>query len=132
MITAIDTSVLYLIARQEPGWERWAKALCKAAQEGPLVVCCVVFGEWASFFESHHLAMEHLRALNIHYDPILPTTAAMAHRKHLDFAHLPRSAKSHFANRLIAAHAEWQADRLAVATLTDPGSLFDCHDFLYP
>lgn len=131
MITAIDTSVLYLIARQEPGWERWAKALCKAAQEGPLVVCCVVFGEFASFYGNPSLAIEHLRALNIHCDPIMPYTAAMAHRKSWSFDGNLNSPRSQLANRLIAAHADIQADRLAVATIADPRSEFGGVNFLH-
>jgi len=66
MITAIDTSVLMTIARQGERWERWAKALTKAANEGPLVVCCVVFGEFSQGYSNPGMALQHLHPLHIH------------------------------------------------------------------
>ena len=39
MITAIDSSVLWAIIKQEAGWEAWENALLHAATEGPLIIC---------------------------------------------------------------------------------------------
>ena len=119
MITAIDTSVLLIIARKEPRWEKWCKALTKAANEGPLVVCCVVFGEFSWGYSSANLALERLHTLHIHYDPIRPETARMAYRDYLNV--LPyRNPEPHLLPYyLISAHATLQADRLAVDSKID-------------
>jgi len=120
MITAIDTSVLLIIARKEPRWEKWRKALTKAASEGPLVVCCVVFGEFSLGYDSENLALERLHRLHIHYDPIRPETARMAYRDYLKV--LPyRNPEPHMLPYfLIGAHATLQASRFAVDSRIDP------------
>ena len=130
MITAIDTSVLLIIARKEPRWEKWRKALTKAASEGPLVVCCVVFGEFSSGYDSENLALERLNELHIHYDPIRPATAHMAYRDYLKC--LPyRNPEPHLLPyRLICAHAMFQADRLAVDSRLDPRHYYSAADLL--
>lgn len=120
MITAIDTSVLLTIARQGERWEKWAKALTKAAGEGPLVVSCVVFGEFSQGYRSVDLTLEHLGALHIHYDPMLPETVRYAYRQYLRGSFRDVLLPYH----LISAHASLQADRLAVDSIADPG-----HDF---
>jgi predicted nucleic acid-binding protein len=120
MITAIDTSVLLIIARKEPRWEKWRMALTKAASEGPLVVCCVVFGEFSLGYDSENLALERLNTLHIHYDPIRPQTARAAYSNYLKG--LPyRNPEPHLLPyHLINAHASLQADRLAVDSRLNP------------
>jgi predicted nucleic acid-binding protein len=130
MITAIDTSVLMTIARQGERWERWAKALTKAASEGPLVVCCVVFGEFSQGYRNTETALQLLRDLNIHYDPILPATASIAYKNYLRAVPL-RSLEPHMLPyHLIGAHASCQADRLAVDSVSDPSHYFGSLEFL--
>lgn len=46
MITAIDSSVLWAIIKQETGHEQWLEALFRAAYEGPLIISPVVFANW--------------------------------------------------------------------------------------
>jgi predicted nucleic acid-binding protein len=50
MRTAVDSSVLLCILRQQPGWEFWRATLSQAAEEGGLVICSVVFAECATGF----------------------------------------------------------------------------------
>jgi len=130
MITAIDTSVLFIIARREERWQRWAKALSKAAGEGPLVVCCVVFGEFANCYNSVNLAFDHLRALNIHYDPINPFTARMAYRDYLSGLKFRNPEPHRLPYLLIETHARMQAHRLAADSLTHPSHEFGGVEFL--
>jgi len=131
MITAIDTSILLTIARQGERSEKWARVLSKAAAEGPLVVCCVVFGEFSQGYRSLEIALEHLRSLHIHYDPILPETARMAYERYLGCIPL-RSPEPHMLPyHLISAHASLQADRLAVESIADPGHHFSGVNLLY-
>jgi len=127
MITAIDTSVLMTIARQGERWERWAKALTKAANEGPLVVCCVVFGEFSQGYRKPEMALQHLHSLHIHYDPIQPLTAQMAYRDSMRSRKEPHMLPYH----LIGAHASFQADRLAVDSMGDPRQFFPMADMLF-
>jgi uncharacterized protein with PIN domain len=47
MITAVDSSVLWAIIKQESGHESWLEALSKAASEGPLIICPIAFAELA-------------------------------------------------------------------------------------
>lgn len=124
MITAIDTSVLMTIARQGERWEKWAKALTKAASEGSLVVSCVVFGEFSQGYSSADLALEQLGALHIHYDPMRPETVRYAYRQHLKGCELRQPESHRLPYHLISAHASLQADRLAVDSIADPS-----HDF---
>ncbi|MFN6016822.1 MAG: PIN domain-containing protein [Verrucomicrobiota bacterium] len=120
MITAIDTSVLLLIARREGRWEKWSKALTKAAAEGPLVVCCVVFGEFASGYRSQEMAMECLHDLHIHYDPIQPNTARSAYEQYLEAMRSNDRLRQSLAYHLINAHSRLQANQLAVESRSDP------------
>lgn len=130
MITAIDTTVLITIARKSERWEKWAKALTKASDEGPLVVCCVVFGEFSQGYRNPNTALQLLRDLNIHYDPILPDTASAAYNHYLRAVPL-RSPEPHMLPyHLIGAHASYQADRLAVDSVADPAHYFGSMNFL--
>lgn len=131
MITAIDTSVLLIIARKEARWEKWCKVLTKAASEGPLVVCCVVFGEFSWGYESEGLALERLNSLHIHYDPIRPETARLAYREYLKA--LPyRNPEAHLLPyHLIGAHATYQADRLAIDSRVDPQHYYSATNLLW-
>jgi predicted nucleic acid-binding protein len=120
MITAIDTSVLLIITRRENRWEKWSKALTKAASEGPLVVSCVVFGEFASGYENQEMALECLHDLHIHYDPIQPDTARCAYQNYLIAVKSRNPMMQSLAYHLVHAHSHMQADRLAVASRADP------------
>jgi len=120
MITAIDTSVLLIITRKEPRWEKWREALTKAASEGPLVVCCVVFGEFSWGYDSVNLALERLHTLHIHYDPISHETARSAYHDYLKALPYRNPELRLLPYHLINSHAALQADRLAVDTIIDP------------
>ena len=47
MITALDSSVLWAIIKQESGSASWLQALLKAASEGQLIISPIAFAELA-------------------------------------------------------------------------------------
>lgn len=113
MITALDSSVLWAIILEEPGYERWLEALMLAASEGPLVISPVAFAELAPSTANETELTALLARLAIIYDPITP---AAAHLAGLTFKQYRKAGgpRQHLVpDFLIAAHAQTQADRLA-------------------
>lgn len=115
MITAIDSSVLWLLVKREKGWEEWMTSLRQAAGEGPLVICPVVFAEMAPSAGDSFGLRAFLDRLHIRYEAIAPEAAFLAgetfgrYRRH-------GGPRQHLVpDFLIAAHAQTQADRLAAA-----------------
>jgi len=72
MRTAIDSSVLLCILRRQAGWELWRATLNRAATEGSLSLCPVVFAECSIGFASVDEALAKFDGLCIAYDPITP------------------------------------------------------------
>ena len=113
MTTALDSSVLWAIIRQEPGHEHWLQVLMQAASEGPLLISPIAFAELAPSTTDETGLLAFLALLAIAYDPITPAAAHLAGRtfKHYRKAGGPRQ---HLVpDFLIAAHAQTQAHRLA-------------------
>ena len=106
MRTAIDSSVLLCILRRQAGWEQWRAALNRAAKEGSLAVCPVVFAECSIGFASFD-------ALCIAYAPIAPAAAYLAGQIFLRYRREGGPRQQLIPDFLIAAHASVQADRLA-------------------
>ncbi len=113
MRTAVDSSVLLLILRQQAGWEQWRGVLGRAAEEGLLLLCPVVFAECSVGFSSVVEARARFDALGMAYDALSPECAWMAGQTYLKYRkeHGPREHL--LPDFLIAAHAAVQADRLA-------------------
>ena len=113
MNTAIDTSVLLTLLKQEPGWEGWSESLRRAAGEGRLVVCPVVFAEVSGGLGGEVESLELLAALGIDYDPIEPAAAHLAGSAFREYRSLGGPREHLIPDFLIAAHAQLQAGRLA-------------------
>jgi len=111
--TALDSSVLLLILRRQPGWEQWQAALDKASAEGALVFCPVVFAECSIGFPSVMKAREQFEMLGIAYDPISTESAWLAGQTFLDYRRQKGTRDHLIPDFLIAAHASLQADRIA-------------------
>ena len=75
MKTAIDSSVLWCIQKQEPGYERWEQILEHAASEGQLCVCPVTFAEVSPGRSSADEVLAVLSLLAISYEEIVPEAA---------------------------------------------------------
>lgn len=113
MKTAIDSSVLLLLLRRQPGWEIWRDALTQASTEGPLVICPIVFAECAAGFKSSDEAVNQFDALQIYYDAIEEKSAWLAGQTFLKYRREGGPRDYLIPDFLIAAHAKLQADRLA-------------------
>ncbi|MFV1995933.1 MAG: type II toxin-antitoxin system VapC family toxin [Verrucomicrobiales bacterium] len=120
MKTAVDSSVLILMQRQQPGWERWRDALTAAATEGPLLISPVVFAECAPGYPSVEVALRRFESIQLRYDPLSPESAFLAGETFLRYRREGGPREFLIPDFLIAAHATIQADRLAA---TDRGYL---------
>jgi predicted nucleic acid-binding protein len=113
MRTAVDSSVLLLILRCQAGYERWRSTLSRAAEEGTLVICPVVFAECSVGFSSAGEASAKFDALGILYDAFSPESSWMAGQTFLKYRKQQGPREHLLPDFLIAAHASVQADRLA-------------------
>jgi len=113
MITALDSSVLILIQRRQPGWEVWRDAITQAATEGSLVMSPVVFAECSIGFSSAGLALQQFESIQIRYDSISHGAAYLAGQTFLRYRSEGGHRQHLIPDFLIAAHASKQADRLA-------------------
>ncbi len=113
MRTAIDSSVLLCILRRQPGWESWRAILSRAAEEGSLALCPVVFAECSIGFASVDESLSKFDSLCIAYDPIAPAAAYLAGQMFLRYRREGGPRQHLIPDFLIAAHASVQADRLA-------------------
>ena len=120
MRTAIDSSVLLCILRRQTGWESWRASLSRAAEEGSLTLCPVVFAECSTGFSNVDVALAEFDSLCIAYDPITPAAAYLAGQVFLRYRREGGPRTHLLPDFLIAAHASVQADRLAA---TDQGYL---------
>jgi predicted nucleic acid-binding protein len=112
MITAIDSSVLWAILKQEPGHESWLQALLGAASDGPLILCPVVFAELAPSTSDAAELSGFLGQLAITYSPISEVAAHLAGQTFKRYR-LAGGPRQHLVpDFLIAAHAQLQANRL--------------------
>jgi predicted nucleic acid-binding protein len=113
MITALDSSVLWAIIKQEPGYEQWLQALLKAASEGPLIICPIAFAELAPSTANEADLMAFLEQLSIAYDPISPAAAYLAGQAFKRYRKAGGPRQHLVPDFIIASHALTQADRLA-------------------
>jgi predicted nucleic acid-binding protein len=111
--TALDSSVVVLLQRRQPGWERWRDALTQAATEGPLLINPVVFAECSAGFPSAEVALREFESIQVHFDPISPESAYLAGQTFLRYRREGGPRQHLIPDFLIAAHATVQADRLA-------------------
>lgn len=113
MITAIDSSVLWAILKQEPGHSGWLQTLQGAAADGPLILCPVVFAELAPSAADAGELSGFLARLAISYSPISEAAAHLAGQTFKQYR-LAGGPRQHLIpDFLIAAHAQIQANRLA-------------------
>lgn len=113
MRTALDSSVLILLYRKQPGWEAWRNSLQLAALQGELIISPIAFAEFSIAYPSVESALADLDRLHIFYDPITPAAAYSAGQKFLRYRREGGPRQHLIPDFLIAAHASVQADRLA-------------------
>lgn len=113
MRTALDSSVLLLLARKQPGWQAWRDRLQTAASEGELLISPIAFAEFSIAYPDVEAAQADLDRLHIVYDPITPAAAYLAGQIFLRYRRSGGPRLNLIPDFLIAAHASVQADRLA-------------------
>ncbi len=113
MRTALDSSVLLLLSRKQPGWEAWRDRLQSAASEGELLISPIAFAEFSIAYPSAKAAEADLDLLHVFYDPITPASAYLAGQIFLRYRRNGGPRLNLIPDFLIAAHASTQADRLA-------------------
>lgn len=113
MRTALDSSVVILLQRRQPGWEIWRDRLTQAASEGPLLISPVVFAECSAGFPSAEIALRQFESIQVHYDPVAPDSAYLAGQSFLRYRREGGPRMHLIPDFLVAAHATLQAERLA-------------------
>ncbi len=113
MRTALDSSVVLLLQRRQPGWETWRDKLTLAASEGPLLLNQVVVAECSAGFPTAEIALREFESIQIHYDPISADSAYLAGQSFLRYRREGGPRNHLIPDFLVAAHASLQAERLA-------------------
>ena len=113
MRTALDSSVVILLQRRQPGWERWRDALTVAATEGMLIICPVAFAECSTGYPSVEIALREFEGIQVHFDPLSPESSYLAGQTFLRYRRQGGPRHHLIPDFLIAAHAIVQAERLA-------------------
>lgn len=113
MITAVDTSVLIDVFRNDPRFGALsADALRRCIQEGRIVACDVVFAELAALFPSPRAFREAVGALNLDFSPMEQESALLAGDMWRKYRAQGGDRQRVVADFLVAAHALRQCDRL--------------------
>jgi predicted nucleic acid-binding protein len=113
MITAIDTSVLIAIAKDENGADRWVDLLAAGAAEGELVICDVVAAELFAVLMDHGKFERLLKGLRISFSPMQLASAELAGRVFKGYRREGGPREHLIPDFLIGAHAAVQARRIA-------------------
>ena len=112
MITAIDTSTLLCIFKNEKQAEACLDMLVSSASIGQLIICDIVAAEVGAFFESYANFYDKLTKLTIRFDPVKLETSHFAGRIFKRYRKEGGPREYLIPDFLIAAHALKQADRL--------------------
>jgi predicted nucleic acid-binding protein len=112
--TAIDSSVLWCIQKQEPGHERWQQILESSASKGQLCICPVTFAEISPGRSSAEEVLSAISLLAISYEEIVPEAAHLAGGMFLEYRRQGGPRTQLISDFLIAAHAQVQCTHLAV------------------
>ena len=115
MITAVDSSVVFAIFKQEAKAEQWLRTLSAASIAGGLVVSEVAYAEIAAFFVSRIDLIEQLEKLAIKLLPSTEETLFLAGKIYTSYRRAGGGKTTIVPDFLIGAHAATQADQLASA-----------------
>ena len=113
MTTAIDSSVLWAIAKGEADGAAWLETLAESRAEGRLVICDIVWAETRPAFASAEAHAGFLERLGVHFDVIDAAVASFAGEIHDRYRRSGGKRMRLTADFLIGAHAALRANRLA-------------------
>lgn len=113
MITAVDTSVLIDIFRDDPEFgQRSAEVLRECLRTGSVVTCDVVWSELVAIFPSTHAFDKAMGTLSVKFLPIGQEAALLAGEMWRRYRQRGGSRSRIISDFLIGAHAQRQCDRL--------------------
>ncbi|MGH7715141.1 MAG: type II toxin-antitoxin system VapC family toxin [Vulcanimicrobiaceae bacterium] len=112
MITAVDSSVLLDVLKDDPNHRASSLAALSAASEtGPLIVCPVVWAEIRSFFEDAERMQHAFSDARIQFDPFDQECADVAGHHWFEYRRRGGTRKRLVADFLIGAHAQVRGGR---------------------
>jgi predicted nucleic acid-binding protein len=111
--TAIDSSVLWAIAKGEADGTGWLETLAECRAEGRLVVCDIVWAETRAAFPSAAAHGAFLERLGVHFDATDALVANLAGEIHDRYRRAGGKRLRLTADFLIGAHAALRTGRLA-------------------
>ena len=112
MITAIDSSILLSVFKDEPSASRCLDLMEHAARTGELVICDIVAAEVGALFGSFVDFQGAWMKLGIRYDAITEKTAHYAGLMFRHYRHEGGPRDYLIPEFLIGAHAFYQANQL--------------------
>ncbi len=113
MITAIDTNLLLdILIPNERFFETSLSAIDRAAQEGSLVICDLVYAELGIHFSSQSELDRFLESSDVRVEPLTPAAHFLAGRVWRTYRQQGGPRSRILADFLIGAHAQVQANRL--------------------
>lgn len=124
MASAIDSSVLWAVYKEESGSHAWMTLLTHVGVCEGLVICEVAIAESAPLFDSPAEMWRDFKVLGIRFDPILPQTAFSAGEIFRRYRTRGGPRQRLVADFLIGAHALHQADGLLTLDRGFQRSLF--------
>ncbi|MSU54100.1 MAG: hypothetical protein CK538_01515 [Opitutia bacterium] len=113
MTTAVDSSVLWAIAKGEEDGSAWLEKLAECRAEGRLIVCDIVWAETRLAFPNATAHAGFFAQLGVHLDPSDGAVANLAGEIQDRYRKAGGKRLRLIADFLIGAHAAMRATRLA-------------------
>jgi predicted nucleic acid-binding protein len=111
--TALDSSVIFAIAKGEPAAQAWMAWLVSARVNGALLVCETVWAETRQIYPSRPAHARAMHDLGLQFSPLLAPAASLAGEIQAAYRRAGGKRDRMLADFLIGAHAVEQADQLA-------------------
>lgn len=113
MITAVDTSVLIDIFRNDPVFGKSsAEMVRQCLREGQVTACEIVWAELAAVFPSNKAFEAAMETLGVAFSPLTVESACLAGETWRRYRAHGGSRTRIIADFVIAAHAQQQCERL--------------------
>ena len=115
MTTAVDSSVILAIAKNEASAQAWITLLVKLRASGSLVISEVAWAETRPWFHSRSAQTTAMESLGLEFLHMTEEAAARAGEIHGDYRRGGGTRQKILSDFLIGAHALIQANQLASA-----------------
>jgi predicted nucleic acid-binding protein len=115
VITAVDSSVLLAIYKNEADGEAWLDLLASQCRLGRLIVSEIVVAEIGALFPGNREAMTFLQDLGVEFEPVDVKSALLAGEIFKAYRRAGGPREHLIPDFLIGAHAQVQASQLAAS-----------------